>query len=228
MFLLISEDLSSSAELTERLSARGIYLFRAPAETARFLCDAKDVGGVLIDGRNEGLNDAEWLCRDLRKEYPEIPVAVIVSRAAHPDLPADGILREAEDGTIPWETFMDFCRVCGWRRPSIRSYYLTLGDDPASAAYMGYPLCLSEREYEVLRCLFYRAPLVTTADDLMSLCYPCGRQSIANLSVVIGKINRRAAAIDGRKLIENCYGKGYRLRDGILEPETTTYTDLFH
>ena len=50
----------------------------------------------------------------------------------------------------------------------------------------------------------------------MSLCYPCEYKSISNLAVQIHEINRHAMKIDPRPLIVNVYGKGYRLRDGIV------------
>ena len=87
---------------------------------------------------------------------------------------------------------------------------------PAETYYMGYPLPLTAREHSILRCLFYRAPYVTSKIDLMELCYPEGTQSLQNIVVQIRQINQKAARIDRRPLIVNVYGKGYRLRDGIL------------
>ena len=80
---------------------------------------------------------------------------------------------------------------------------------------MGYPLPLSQTEHRILRCLFYRSPHLTSAIDLMSLCYPLGEQSISNLAVQIRRINERASKIDPRPLIVNVYGKGYVLREDL-------------
>lgn len=68
-----------------------------------------------------------------------------------------------------------------------------------------------------IRYRFYRAPELTASDDLMSLCYPGEYKRISNLTLPVHEINQRALKFDPRPLIVNMYGKGYRLREGILE-----------
>ena len=75
---------------------------------------------------------------------------------------------------------------------------------------------LSGTQHTVLRFLLYRAPLITPIDDILELCFPDGNTSVRSLTSLFHVINKRAALIDPRPLIESVYGKGYRLRDGIL------------
>ena len=116
-----------------------------------------------------------------------------------------------------FEHALDFCITdCNWRRKPLSTFALTVGDVPEATLYMGYRLPLSPKEHTILRCLFYRSPYETSADDLLSLCYPTEPVKRENLTVLIARINRKASLIDPNPLIVNRYGKGYRLRDGIL------------
>ena len=145
-----------------------------------------------------------------------MPIAAILSPLAVPDLAVNRLIRLGTNSNLSAEV-LDFCRrTCGWSDRALTTYALTVGTSPEENRYMGYPLKLSAREHEILRCLFYRAPYVTTKADLMELCYPEGTQRLDNVTVQIHAINQKAAAIDPRPLVVNVYGKGYRLRDGIL------------
>ena len=213
MLLLITDRPLLARVLTERLSENDIFLFRAPLETARMICDRRDTGGVILDcvGARES---SEALCRDLRMRYSEMPIAAIVPPKVLADLPVDMLLRDGDLEAI-CDGALEFCRLCGWRHETLRVHDLSVGNTPEHVYYMGYPLTLAPREYAILRCLFYRMPRLTSADELMSLCFPGARIGIANLSVQIASINRRATEIDPRPLIVNVYGKGYRLREGL-------------
>lgn len=214
MLLLITERPDVCRALTEHLHRHGVYLLCGVPETALFLADSRDTGGVILDCvPNEARG--EELCRALRTRYAEMPIAVIVSPNSVPSLPADAILRENDMNALCSHAY-EFCVTCGWHERPYQTYELTVGLTPDQTVYMGYPLPLSPRAHSILRCLFYRAPLETSADDLMSLCYTGEHKSISNLTVQIHEINKRALKIDPRLLIVSVYGKGYRLRDGIL------------
>ena len=214
MLLLISSRQELIRDLTAHLRERGVYLLWSAPETALFLCEKHDTGGVILDCV-PNLQSGESLCRELRAIYPEMPIAAIVSKHCVPDLPADAILRDADVTTLTEQAY-EFCLSCGWQERPLQTFALSVGLSPDQTVYMGYPMPLSPRAHNILRCLFYRAPHVTTADELMSLCYPCEYKSISNLAVQIHEINRHAMKIDPRPLIVNVYGKGYRLRDGIV------------
>ena len=215
MLLVITDRRELGKELASILSNQGIFTFACPLETGEFYCDQKDTGGVLLDCVSD-LKAGEKLCRALRNAYPPMPILAIVSKDAIPEMEADRILREdALKSLLP--DILDFCeRNCGWVREPLTTYFLTVGNTRQEVVYMGYPLLLSERGFEILRCLFYRYPELTSASDLMSLCYPEGTEQIGNLAVQIHHINQCAEKIDPRPLVVNLYGKGYKLRDGIL------------
>ena len=145
------------------------------------------------------------------------PIAVIVPPRSVPDLPAVRIFRDTGARDRLFSDMVDFARVnCGMRTERLSTFSLLVNDDRRATQYMGYLMPLSVQEHKILRFLFYRAPLATSIDDLASICYVDGSQRVENVSVMIARINRHAAAIDPRPLIVNEYGKGYRLRDGIL------------
>lgn len=214
MLILITERSDVRKTLTEHLHRHGVYLLCGTHENALFLCDAHDTGGVILDCAVQTPR-AEMLCKELRALYPEMPIAAIVLPNTAPDLSADAILWENDERSLGARAY-EFCVNCGWHARPYQTYELTVGLDPSETVYMGYPLPLPPRAHNILRCLFYRAPHTTTADELMSLCYPCEHKSISNLTVQIHEINKRALKIDPRPLIVSVYKKGYRLRGGIL------------
>ncbi len=215
MLLFVTNRSRLARSLAASLLPRGIYLLHAPLETAEFMCDTKDIGGLLLDCVTDP-DAAVTLAHTLRDRYPHLPMAAILSPHALLDLPADRLLRQAETDTLV-ESVSEFCALCGWNCDRMGVFDLDMTQDPDKTYYMGYPLPLSPREHAILRCLFYRSPHLTSSDDLMSLCYPLERKGISNLAVLIRRINQRAAEIDPRPLIISVYAKGYRLRDGILE-----------
>ena len=212
MLLLITERPIIAQTLTSHLHDNGIFFYRAPAETALLHYEKRDVGGVFLDCT---LNptQASALCHELRRRAPEMPIGVLVSKNDLPELPADLILRDGDLEALR-DGILEFCRMCGWRSTTLRSYSVTV-EPSGKIYYMGYRLLLSPHESMILRCLFYRYPRLTSADELMSLCFHDRLISIKNLFVHIATINRRASEIDPRPLIVNTYGKGYRLREGL-------------
>lgn len=215
MLLFVTDASKSRARLRPRLAEHGVYTLVCPFETAEFYCDEKDTSGVLLDCI-ANLPRAEVLCAALRRRYPDMPICAIIAPLAVPNLEVHRLIRE--NGDI-FEDVLDFCiRDCGWKVERLTTDTLTLEDDPAKTVYMGYPLSLTPREHTLLRCLFYRSPRVTSTDDLLSLCFSDADVGLcaANLPTHIANINRRAREIDPRPLIVNVYGKGYRLRDGVV------------
>lgn len=214
MLILVTDRKAFGERLAAALFQRGVFLLRSSTETALFLCREKDCGGVLIDGTDRP-DAAEQLCRDLRIRYPKMPISLLLEDEQITSAEADKLLR-GKNFDIILQDALEFCTVhMGWREGPMTSFSLSVGSDPLETVYMGYPLRLSPREHVLLRCLFYRAPRLTSADDLLSLCYPADPPSIASLSVTVASVNRKAALIDPRPLIVNLYGKGYRLRQGI-------------
>jgi len=190
-------------------------MIQCPTEVALFTCERYDTGGVLLDAVPE-LSAAERICAQLRNAYPEMPIAVITSPTQTPNLQAESILRDRGDLSALAASVTDFYQTtCGWHFSTFSVYRLSMGVEANSTVYMGYPLHLTPTEHTLLRCLFYRSPHLTCADELLTLCFPDGKQGKANLAVHIANINRKASLIYPTPLIVNVYGKGYRLRDGL-------------
>ena len=215
MLLLITERRLIARTLAKALSEHGIFHFRAAPEVGAFYCEEKDTGSVILDCVSD-MRRSKALCAELRTRYPALPIAALLPPKSAPDLAVDAILRDGDLERICTDA-LEFCRRCGWDERRFTTYQLTVGIHPTQTRYMGYPLSLSPREHTILRCLMYRSPRLTPTDDLMSLCYPEGRQTVSNLTLHIHNINQLAKQIDPRPLIVNIYGKGYRLRDGIID-----------
>ena len=216
MFLYISDRTQMALFMQKALSEKGFFLLHCPIETAEFICEKKDTGGIVLDGISD-LKRAESLCDRLHALYPLLPIAVIVSANSIPNLTADALIRDTDDTTALIDSISDFfTRSCHWISGALTTYSLSLDPHTLRVYYMGYPLPLSKTEFRVLHCLFYRSPSVTATDDLMELCFPGVHRSVSNLLLRIRQINSHASKIDPRPLIIKEHG-GYRLRNGIVE-----------
>ncbi len=221
MILFVTERRECHLESLRRLIGKGIFLYPCRFRTAPALCRKKDIGGVVIDCIGT-MQKSEQLCEWLRRDQPdEMPIAAIVTPKSIPCLPVDRLIRDRGDDLF--DDLLDFCVTnCGWSTEPLSTFRLRVGGCPEENLYMGEPFPLPPRAHTILRCIFYRAPALTSTRDLLRLCYPEGTQSADNLAIQIRKINLLAKRIDPRPLIVNVYGKGYRLRDGILNGKEYT------
>lgn len=214
MILLISDRQAVRGLPVSHFLPAGIFSYVCPTETARFFAREKPISGAIIDGVPD-LAAAQLLVSDLRAEYPELPILLVTAPGALPDAAAETV---RDDGSLEGlaEKMLAFIReTVGWQY-DFTTFSLSLSLGSNEATLLGYPFPLSGRELAVLRCLFAFAPNTVSADDLLLLCFPEGRQHFANLSVQISRINRRAAALGLPNLILSEYGKGYRLNRAVL------------
>ena len=213
MLLIITDREGWASHLSPLLLENGIYHLCVPSSFGTFTCEREDTGAVILDcvpSRSRG----EHICADLKHRYPKMPIAVVAAPQAIVNAQADAVLRDGDLGTL-CENILSFCRANGWSPSPLSTFYLRL-IPPDRAEYMGLPLPLSPAEFRILHCVFYRSPRPTNSDHLVALCASDGASSEESLAVLIHRINQKAAKIDPRPLIVNEYGKGYRLRDGIL------------
>lgn len=216
MIVIVTERTAWFQRLAVRFHANGVYFYLCHPETAEFYCREKDTGGVIMDCLPT-LSVGEQLCQALHRSYPEMPIAAIVPTRSVPDVPAIRIFRADRTRDALFADMLDFARVnCGMCTERLSTFSLLVERDRLKTQYMGYLMPLSVQEHKILRFLFYRAPRPTSLDDIAQICYVDGKQRVENVSVMIARINRHAAEIDPRPLIVNEYGKGYRLRNGIL------------
>ena len=217
MLLFLTENRTFGIGMTELLLRRGILTLWAKHDAGAALCGRWDVCGAVLDGQ-EDLRSAEAVCAALRQSEPDMPIALLLPAGAIASCDADRLIRESGQDAMLRE-IASFCTgTCGWRT-QMSTYALTIGESPAETRYLGYPLRLAQRELSILRFLFYRAPQTVTSAELLSVCFPENTQRAANLSVQIGRINRRAEEAAGLPLIESVYGKGYRLCGGIVKKQ---------
>ena len=74
--------------------------------------------------------------------------------------------------------------------------------------FFGYDLQLGRGEFDLLRLIAEHSPECTSVEDITDI-------GIApkSLPVMVSTINKKAAAISGRRLIVSCRGRGYRLNE---------------
>ena len=213
MLLIITDREGWASHLSPRLLQDGIYHLCVPTSFGTFACEREDTGAVILDCV-PSLSRGEHICADLKKRYPNMPVAMVVAPEACPNAPTDAVLRDGNLNTL-CENIVSLCRANGWSATPLSTYYLRL-TPPDRAEYMGLTLPLSPAEFRILHCIFYHSPRPTSTELLIALLANEGAKSEDALGVLIHRINQKAAEIDPRPLIVNEYGKGYRLRDGIL------------
>ena len=213
MLLIISDREGWVSRLSPLLLANGIYHLCVPSSFGTFICEREDTGAVILDCV-PSLSRGEHICADLRQRYPNMPVAIVASPEAVVNARADAVLRDGNLDTL-CKNILSLCLANGWSSAPLSTYYLRL-TPPDCAEYMGLSLPLSPAEFRVLHCIFYHSPRPTSTELLIALSAGEGAKNETALAVLIHRINQKAAKIDPRPLIVNEYGKGYRLRDGIL------------
>lgn len=214
MLLIITDREGWASRLSPILLENGIYHLCVPSSFGTFVCEREDTGAVILDCV-PSLSRGEHICEDLKKRYPDMPVAVVAAPTALVNARADAVLRDENFDTL-CENIPSLCRANGWSLAPLSTYYLRLAP-PDRAEYMGLSLPLSPAEFRILHCIFYHSPRPTSTELLIALLANEGAKSEDALGVLIHRINQKAAEIDPRPLIVNEYGKGYRLRDGIID-----------
>ncbi len=213
MLLIITNREGWASHLSPRLLENNVYHLCVPFSFGTFVCEREDTGAVILDGV-PSLSRAEHVCQDLKRRYPDMPVAIVAAPEAVVNAHADAVLRDGNLDTV-CENILSLCQANGWSFAPLSTFYLRLAP-PDRAEYMGLPLPLSPAEFRILHCIFYHSPRPTSTELLVALSANEGAKNEASLAVLIHRINQKAAEIDPRPLIVNEYGKGYRLRDGIL------------
>ncbi len=194
--------------------AAGIFCYFAPYRKAMETYREKEIGAVVLDG-TKSLVAAEHLCRDLHKEAPEMPVALLIFPNGCPNTDADTLIRITSSEEIP-AAVLRFCEEHGFSGSGLSSPYLSFAEAESTVRLLGYPLKLSPAEYRLLHCLFYLAPRTVSPEDLSALTFPAQPISAAALSALVSKINRRAKPLGADPLIKNVYAQGYRLSNAIF------------
>ena len=213
MLLIITDRERWASRLSLILLENGIYHLCVPLSYGTFTCEREDTGAVILDCV-PSLSRGEHICADLKQRYPNMPIAIVASPKSIVNARADAILRDGNLNTL-CENILSLCRANGWTFAPLSTYYLRL-TPPDCAEYMGLSLSLSPAEFRILHCIFYHSPRPTSTELLVALSAGEGAKNETSLAVLIHRINQKAAEIDPRPLIVNEYGKGYRLRDGIL------------
>lgn len=213
MLLIITDREGWASHLSSLLLRGGIYHLCVPTSYGTFTCEREDTGAVILDCV-PSLTRGEHICADLKRRYPNLPVAMVVAPEARPNAHADAVLRDGDIDEL-CQNILSLCQANGWSPAPLSTFYLRL-TPPDCAEYMGLTLPLSPAEFRILHCIFYHSPRPTSTELLIALLANEGAKNEDALAVLIHRINQKAAGIDPRPLIVNEYGKGYRLRDGIL------------
>ena len=214
MLLIITDREGWISHLSPILLENNIYHLCVPLSFGTFICEREDTGAVILDCA-PSLSRGEHICQDLKRRYPDMPLAIVASAQAVVNAPADAVFRDENPHTL-CENILSFCFANGWSNKSLSTYYLRMGTQNR-VDYMGASMTLSPSEYRILHCIFYHSPKPTGTELLLALLGSEGAKTETALAVLIHRINQKAAEIDPRQLIINEYGKGYRLRDGIID-----------
>lgn len=213
MLVFLTNRRRIGAELTATLAKAGMTVQLAFTDAADGLCRIRTVGTVLVDGVPDPAA-ATKLCAHLHEEYPNLPLILLGAPSVVLDTVADCILRSTDVSELA-EDILQFCRSRGWQ-PDFSTYTLLVTQDPDATQLLGYRMALSPHEHALLRLICLRAPDTVSQSELLDVCFPRGKQGLSDLSVYISRINAKSRKIGGLPIVVSEYGKGYRLRDGIL------------
>lgn len=211
--ILFLSNAKNRKTLSPILSGQSVFLFSAPMEVGVFLFLKEDVGGVILDAREESAGSAFTVALEIRKKDPRVPIAWLSDRIDGKVPPSVNLLRVTE--TDFQNRIVGFCKACSNRDSTapLSGYFLSETTD--GFLLLGYPLKLSEAENDLLRLLLYRYPRPTSAENLLQFSTFETGQSIQKLYARLSHINRVAKGADTRKLILRT-PNGYVLRDGLI------------
>ena len=214
MLLIITDREGWASRLSPVLLENGIYHLCVPLSYGTFTCEREDTGAVILDGV-PSLSRTEHICADLKHRYPDLPIAIVAAPGAVVNAHTDAVFRDENFDTL-CKNILSLCLANGWSFSPLSTFYLRL-TPPDRAEYMGLSLPLSPAEFRILHCIFYHSPRPTSTELLLALIANNTSSGADALAVLVHRINQKAAEIDPRPLIVNEYGKGYRLRDGIID-----------
>ena len=211
MFLLISENRDAALQVCSILSSRGFFVCCSPFETALFLCEEKDMGGVAVDC-TAFPERAKRLCSALRRLHPGMPIAALIRERSDPTPHADLILQATLSSSDTTDALGEFfTKVCQYRPMPLSTHYLRVDPNERTVQYMGYPIRLSPREHRILYCLLYRAPQAVRAEELCAFCG--GGLTTEAIRVYVHRINRHASKIapDAPPVVVSCRDQKFSL-----------------
>jgi len=168
--------------------------------------------------------DGLEVCRALRA-LSDIPILMLTARGSLPER-VEGLDAGADDYLIkPFAPAELVARL----RALLRRTNRDAEHEPAQAvidvgdlhvdtlrwevSFLGQPLNLTRREFELLRCLALNQETVLTRDMLLERVWGFHYGGQSNIvDVYIGYLRQKLTAVGAPKLIETVRGVGYRLR----------------
>jgi two-component system cell cycle response regulator CtrA len=103
-------------------------------------------------------------------------------------------------------------------RPTIRTGDLAVNLEKRLVTVDGNPVCLTDKEYEILELLSLRKGTILTKEMFLNHLYPeMDEPEVKIIDVFMCKLRKKLAqATGGRHYIETVWGRGYVLRDSAI------------
>ena len=95
-----------------------------------------------------------------------------------------------------------------WKMENFRLPYIEIDEENSEVIYLGYPLPLTNSEYEVFRIIFYSSECVSK-EDIVEKLYHNTEMSVESVPVHIHNINKKSTLSGGRKIIGIKKKSGY-------------------
>jgi two-component system cell cycle response regulator CtrA len=103
-------------------------------------------------------------------------------------------------------------------RSTIRTGDLAVNLEKRLVTVDGNPVCLTDKEYEILELLSLRKGTILTKEMFLNHLYPeMDEPEVKIIDVFMCKLRKKLAqATGGRHYIETVWGRGYVLRDSAI------------
>ena len=167
--------------------------------------------------------------RRMRIARNDTPV-LILSGLARPHAKVKGLGMGADDYiTKPFDRDELFARMqavvrrCkGFSQPGLKVGPLALNIDSREVSVNGRPVHLTGKEYSILELLVLRKGMVLTKEAFLNHLYGgLDEPEMKIIDVFICKLRKKLAQAGAGDIIGTVWGRGYMIRDRIVEPAMT-------
>ena len=208
MLLVINKPEEGRLNFRKKFYNCGIGTYACPFKSAYPLLKEYEFDAIILTESTK-FKRVHLLCRDLKKEFPHIPLIVIASNESEQEL--DKIIKYVDNIILPHASFSRIMEIIF---EYIRAFSKKDVTDmmAESVRIVHYKKCVyvggvlfnaTKTEYSILRHLVSTHPNGAKACDIVRFCFnPSHKVTESNVSSFIHEINKKSNKIFGRKLVD--------------------------
>lgn len=218
--LVVEDDKDLREVLQQTLSDQGYLVRLAPDGTQALQMIQKVEPDLVLLDLGLPTVKGDVVCREVKKNYPEIPVIILTGRDTTTDV-VQGLNLGADDYiTKPFDTDVLVARIRARLRknqPNNSKYNvadLTLNTQTLEVKRGGKTIVLTPQEFKILEYLMSNKGRVLTREMILSRLWRSNPDIETRVvDVYIGYLRKKIDAGESKKIIQSVRGFGYKVED---------------